>query len=110
MNDKTLEEEIHAISKAEQPIQKYWAQLTSLAGLIFLTAVAYQRIDTLADDVAVTQQQANENSRVAQIAAQRSVRIESNQERFKEDIETLKKQNEKLDEKLDKILEEVRKQ
>ena len=110
MIDKTLEEEIHAISKAEQPIQKYWAQLTGIIIFAFGLGGAYVKIDALADELKSTQGQAQTNTISAQSLAQKLVRIEGNQDRFKNDIEELKEQNEKLDEKLDKILEEIRKQ
>ena len=110
MSEKHLREEIEEIHRAEQPVQKYWAQLTTLATVIFFAGVAWVRIDAIADDVQKNANTAKTNSDNAQSVAQKLVRIEGNQERFKSDVNKLDEKVEKLDEKLDKILEEIRKQ
>jgi len=110
MTEKSLREEIEEIHRAEQPLQKYWAQLVAVCLICVSAGGILWRVDTLAEDIKENKENVERNSINAQNVAQKLVRIEGNQERFKNDIDELKEQNEKLDDKLDKILEEIRKQ
>jgi len=110
MNGKSLRDEIDEIHRAEQPLQKYWAQIVAVCLICVSAGGILLRVDSLAEDIKENKANVERNAGNAQTVAQKLVRIEGNQERFKNDIDELKEQNEKLDDKLDKILEEVRKQ
>ena len=110
MTEKSLREEIDEIHRAEQPIQKYWAQIVAVCLICLSAGGIMLRVDSLAQDVQENKANVERNTLNAQDVGKKLVRIETNQEQFKKDVDSLKEQNEKLDEKLDKILEEIRKQ
>jgi len=110
MTEKSLREEIEEIHRAEQPLQKYWAQIVAVCLICVSAGGILWRVDTLAEDVKENKENVQRNALNAQDVGKKLVRIETNQDQFKKDIEALKHQNEKLADKLDDILDEIRKQ
>ena len=90
MSDKTLSEKIDAIYESEQPVQKYWPQITAIFLVVFGMGGAYFKIDALAEEVEETQEENALEQRDIQQINKKLTTVEANQKNLKDDVDEIK--------------------
>ena len=105
MSDKTLSEKIDAIYESEQPVQKYWPQITAIFLVVFGMGGAYFKIDALAEEVEETQEENALEQRDIQQINKKLTSLEANQKNLKETVDANQKN---LKDDVDEIKDDVK--